>query len=137
MITAYVQLSHYSCFSFFRNLVRVTKSSQLQSVDPSQSNNTTYIGKMGKDFEFSHLNGRVDIAESSANTGDDDTPADIKTMQDWISKLQTLYCYLRHFSNFFLKQLYVSLTAMITLKTLIQNCGEDSLFIFVKVHLTT
>lgn len=69
------------------NLVRVTKSSQLQSVDPSQSNNSTYIGKMGKDFEFSHLSCRVDIAESSANTGDDDTPADIKTVQDWISKL--------------------------------------------------
>ncbi|CAH0585829.1 unnamed protein product [Chrysodeixis includens] len=68
------------------NLVRVTKSSQLQSVDPSQRNNTTYIGKVGKDFEFSHLNNRVDIAESSANTGDDDTPADIKTLQDWISK---------------------------------------------------
>ncbi|XP_026734263.1 signal recognition particle receptor subunit beta [Trichoplusia ni] len=68
------------------NLVRVTKSSQLQSVDPSQRNNTTYIGKVGKDFEFSHLNSRVDIAESSANTGDDDTPADIKTLQDWISK---------------------------------------------------
>lgn len=56
-------------------------------MDPSQSNNTTYIGKMGKDFEFSHLSLRVDIAESSANTGDDDTPADIKTLQDWISKL--------------------------------------------------
>ncbi|KAJ8731496.1 hypothetical protein PYW07_004660 [Mythimna separata] len=69
------------------NLVRVTKSSQLQSVDPSQGNNATYLGKLGKDFEFSHLSNRVDIAESSANTGDDDTPADIKTLQDWISKL--------------------------------------------------
>lgn len=69
------------------NLVRVTKSSQLQSVDPSQSNNTAYIGKAGKDFEFSHVSCKVDIAESSANTGDDDTPADIKTLQDWISKL--------------------------------------------------
>ncbi|CAH1638121.1 unnamed protein product [Spodoptera littoralis] len=69
------------------NLVRVTKSSQLQSVDPSQGNNSTYLGKIGKDFEFSHLSNRVEIAESSANTGDDDTPADIKSLQDWISKL--------------------------------------------------
>ncbi|KAJ8721984.1 hypothetical protein PYW08_004386 [Mythimna loreyi] len=69
------------------NLVRVTKSSQLQSVDPSQGNNATFLGKIGKDFEFSHLSNRVDIAESSANTGDDDTPADIKTLQDWITKL--------------------------------------------------
>ncbi|CAB3261318.1 unnamed protein product [Arctia plantaginis] len=68
------------------NLVRITKSSQLQSVDPSHNNTSTYIGKMGKDFEFSHLSFRVDIAESSANTGDDDNPADIKTLQDWISK---------------------------------------------------
>ncbi|XP_026327500.1 signal recognition particle receptor subunit beta [Hyposmocoma kahamanoa] len=69
------------------NLVRVTKSSQLQSVDPSQSNKTTFLGKMGKDFEFSHLNCRVDIAECSANTGDDDNPADIKSLQEWILKL--------------------------------------------------
>lgn len=68
------------------NLVRVTKSNQLQSVDSSQSSNT-YIGKQGKDFEFSHLNNRVDIVEGSANTGDDDNPADIKAVEDWISKL--------------------------------------------------
>lgn len=70
-----------------RNLVRVTKSSQLQSVDSSQSNNATFLGKVGKDFEFLHLNCRVDIAECSANTGDDDNPADIKTLQEWILKL--------------------------------------------------
>ncbi|XP_013186843.1 signal recognition particle receptor subunit beta [Amyelois transitella] len=69
------------------NLVRVTKSSQLQSVDPAQSNNSTYLGKLGKDFEFSHLSCRVDIAESSATTGDDDDPANIKSVQDWISRL--------------------------------------------------
>ncbi|KAM3965266.1 signal recognition particle receptor beta [Aphomia sociella] len=69
------------------NLVRVTKSNQLQSVDPSQSNNSTYLGKLGKDFEFSHLGSRVDISECSANTGDDDAPADIKALKDWISKL--------------------------------------------------
>ena len=78
-----LSINNSSC----RNLVRVTKSSQLESVDPSQGNNATYLGKVGKDFEFSHLSNRVDIAESSANTGDDDTPADIKTLQDWISKL--------------------------------------------------
>ncbi|XP_053609935.1 signal recognition particle receptor subunit beta [Plodia interpunctella] len=69
------------------NLVRVTKSSQLQSVDPGQSNNSTYLGKLGKDFEFSHLSCRVDVAESSASTGDDDDPSNIKVVQDWISRL--------------------------------------------------
>ncbi|KAG7308793.1 hypothetical protein JYU34_006027 [Plutella xylostella] len=69
------------------NMVRVTKSNQLQSVDPSQSNKQVYLGKLGKDFEFAHLSCKVDVAESSANTGDDDTPADVKPLQDWISKL--------------------------------------------------
>lgn len=69
------------------NLVRVTKSSQLESVDPTQTNITAYLGKSGKDFEFSHLNCKVDIAEGSANNFDDDNPSDIKALQDWISKL--------------------------------------------------
>lgn len=72
---------------FIRNLVRVTKSSQLQSVDPAQTNTTAYLGKIGKDFEFSHLNCKVDVIEGSANAGDDDNPADIKALQEWISKL--------------------------------------------------
>lgn len=81
-------LTHKSTNFFFnRNLLRVTKSNQLESVDSSQATNTTILGKVGKDFEFSHLNCRVDIAESSANTGDDDNPADIKTLQEWILKL--------------------------------------------------
>ncbi|KAJ0176730.1 hypothetical protein K1T71_007909 [Dendrolimus kikuchii] len=69
------------------NLVRITKSSQLQSVDPAQTNNAAYLGKIGKDFEFSHLNCKVDVVEGSANAGDDDNPADIKALQDWILKL--------------------------------------------------
>ncbi|CAH0398428.1 unnamed protein product [Chilo suppressalis] len=69
------------------NLVRVTKSSQLQSVDPSQSNNSTYLGKPGKDFEFAHIGSKVEFAECSANTGDDDNPADMKALQDWIYKI--------------------------------------------------
>ncbi|XP_041979436.1 signal recognition particle receptor subunit beta [Aricia agestis] len=69
------------------NLVRVTKSSQLESVDPSQSSSASFLGKMGRDFEFSHLSCRVDIAESSASTGDDENPTDMKALEEWISKL--------------------------------------------------
>ncbi|XP_047511057.1 signal recognition particle receptor subunit beta [Pieris napi] len=68
------------------NLVRVTKSSQLQATDSSQSSNT-YLGKLGKDFEFSHLSCAVELIECSASTGDDDNPTDIKPLQDWISHL--------------------------------------------------
>lgn len=74
-------------FFYFSNLLRVTKSSQLQSVDPSQSNNSTFLGKQGKDFEFSHLNCKVDFAESSACTGDDENPTDLKGLEEWIAKL--------------------------------------------------
>lgn len=74
------------CF-VHRNLVRVTKSSQLESVDPSHSSSTAFLGKLGKDFEFSQLGNKVEFAESSANTGDDDTPADIKPLQEFISRL--------------------------------------------------
>jgi len=66
------------------NLVRVTKSSQLQSVDGQTTN--TYIGKPGKDFEFSHISSRVEFAEGSANTGEDDN-AEIQAVEEWINKL--------------------------------------------------
>ncbi|XP_069359411.1 signal recognition particle receptor subunit beta [Maniola hyperantus] len=70
------------------NLVRVTKSSQLESVDPSQTNNMTYLGKAGKDFEFSHLSCKVDVLESSINMGDqDDDPIEMQGIHDWIAKL--------------------------------------------------
>ncbi|CAH2234523.1 jg1663 [Pararge aegeria aegeria] len=69
------------------NLVRVTKSSQLESVDPSQSKNVTYLGKLGKDFEFSQLGCKVEVLESSINTVDDDNPTEMEGLQDWISKL--------------------------------------------------
>lgn len=69
------------------NLVRITKSSQLQSVDSNQTNNSTYLGKLGKEFEFTHLSCKVEFLECSANVSDDDNPTDIKELQDWISKL--------------------------------------------------
>ncbi|XP_050666204.1 signal recognition particle receptor subunit beta [Leptidea sinapis] len=68
------------------NLVRITKSSQLESVDSTQTSNAS-IGKIGKDFEFSHLNCKVEFIECSANTGDDDNPTDLKSLQQWISKV--------------------------------------------------
>lgn len=87
MPIAYIECMPHLTFYCFRNLVRVTKSSQLQSVDPSQSNKVAYLGKLGKDFEFSHLGCKVDVLESSINTGDDDDPTEMKGLQDWISKL--------------------------------------------------
>ncbi|XP_063536069.1 signal recognition particle receptor subunit beta [Cydia strobilella] len=68
------------------NLVRVTKSNQLQSVDPSVSN-SAYLGKPGKPFEFSQLSSKIEVVEGSANADDDDAPTQMSALQEWISKL--------------------------------------------------
>ncbi|OXU27447.1 hypothetical protein TSAR_002486, partial [Trichomalopsis sarcophagae] len=67
------------------NLLRVTKTSQLEATDASSSN--VYLGKTGKDFEFSHLDKKVDFAESSAFIKDAETPADIEQLTSWLTKL--------------------------------------------------
>lgn len=51
--------------SIRRNLVRNSRQSQLKSVDNSTTD-TQFIGKQGKDFDFSHLSQRIDVAECSA-----------------------------------------------------------------------
>lgn len=67
------------------NLLRVTKTSQLEATDASSTN--VYLGKTGKDFEFSHLDRKVDFGESSAFIKDADTPADIEQLTSWLTKL--------------------------------------------------
>ena len=67
------------------NLVRVSKTSQLEATDASSSN--VYLGKTGKDFEFSHLDRKIDFAESSAFIKDSETPADIEQLTTWLTKL--------------------------------------------------
>ncbi|XP_028173518.1 signal recognition particle receptor subunit beta [Ostrinia nubilalis] len=69
------------------NLVRVTKSNQLKSVDPAETNTAVFLGKQGKDFQFSHLNCKVDVAECSANTGNERDYADLKMLKEWIDCL--------------------------------------------------
>lgn len=69
------------------NLVRMTKSNQLQSVDPSQSNTVIYLGKQGKDFDFSHLSMKVEVTDSSILNGDPESTPDIKNIENWLAKL--------------------------------------------------
>lgn len=47
------------------NLVRQTRTSQLQSVDP-QSTDTVYLGRPDKDFEFGQLSQKVQLVACSA-----------------------------------------------------------------------
>ena len=67
------------------NLLRVTKTSQLEATDASSSN--VYLGKTGKDFEFSHLDRKVDLAECSAFIKNGDTPADLEQLTTWLTNL--------------------------------------------------
>ncbi|XP_043466657.1 signal recognition particle receptor subunit beta [Leptopilina heterotoma] len=67
------------------NLLRLTKSSQLEAIDDSSSN--TFLGKNGVDFEFNHLNMNVQFAESSAYNKDSDSIADIEELSVWLKKI--------------------------------------------------
>ncbi|XP_053598018.1 signal recognition particle receptor subunit beta [Microplitis demolitor] len=67
------------------NLVRVTKSNQLEATDATTA--SSFIGIQGKDFEFSHLNIKIEFAESSAFDKESDTSADIVSVNDWLKKI--------------------------------------------------
>lgn len=70
--------------SFFfhrRNLVRNTRQNQLKSVD-SSSNEQVFLGKQGKDFEFSHLSQTIEVAECSSKDND------IDSIYRWLKNLK-------------------------------------------------
>ncbi|XP_051164410.1 signal recognition particle receptor subunit beta [Leptopilina boulardi] len=67
------------------NLLRLTKSSQLESIDDSSSN--AFLGKIGIDFEFIHLNMNVQFAECCAFNKDSDSIADIQELNMWLKKI--------------------------------------------------
>lgn len=67
-------------FCFFRNLVRTTRNSQLQSVDNS-TQDIVFLGKKGKDFEFSQLSQNVDVVECSAQK------REFEDLSSWIEKI--------------------------------------------------
>lgn len=67
----------------FSNILRMTKTSQLMSIENTV--NQVYLGKEGKDFEFSHLSPmRIDFGESCAVIQSDDSPVDMNDLVEWI-----------------------------------------------------
>ncbi|XP_011496861.1 PREDICTED: signal recognition particle receptor subunit beta [Ceratosolen solmsi marchali] len=62
------------------NLLRVTKTNQLDNTDASSSN--VYLGITGKDFSFSHLDRKIKFAECSAGT-----PTDLEQFKSWLINL--------------------------------------------------
>ena len=71
-------------FCIFSNALRVTRSAALEGIDNTNvGSKNTFIGKEGKDFEFSQVSNSVSLIECSCkrNTGDE---ADLEAVKDWI-----------------------------------------------------
>ncbi|XP_006822972.1 signal recognition particle receptor subunit beta-like [Saccoglossus kowalevskii] len=67
------------------NTLRITRSAALEGIDSSGSNKT-YLGKKGKDFEFSHLKPiKVDFVECSARGAkSEESEGDISEIEKWL-----------------------------------------------------
>ncbi|KDR07565.1 signal recognition particle receptor subunit beta [Zootermopsis nevadensis] len=69
------------------NVLRMTKSSQLESTNEAMNNNT-FLGKKDKDFEFAHLLPiKVDFAESIAVNVDSEKPASLEAVEKWLIQI--------------------------------------------------
>ncbi|KAG8234058.1 hypothetical protein J437_LFUL013554 [Ladona fulva] len=69
------------------NMLRVTKTSQLQStLDGSDKN--TFLGKKDKDFSFDHLYPlKVEFMETCAMNKNADNPPDLESVMSWLAKV--------------------------------------------------
>ncbi|XP_062843604.1 signal recognition particle receptor subunit beta [Trichomycterus rosablanca] len=66
--------------------LRVTHSAALSSQDGSVKS-TLYLGKKGKDFEFSHVPVRVEFVECSARGSKEEEDIDIEALEKCLAKL--------------------------------------------------
>lgn len=74
-------------FFFGRNTLRVTRSAALGSQDGSVGG-SVFLGRKGKDFEFSQLPMRVEFLECSALSNKaEEGEADIKSLEKSLAKL--------------------------------------------------
>lgn len=70
-----------------RNTLRMTRSAALSSQDGAVGG-SVYLGKKGKDFEFSQLPNRVEFIECSAlGSKGEDGDADIHTLENCLAKI--------------------------------------------------
>lgn len=68
------------------NTLRVTKSSQLESVDPKTKKNA-FLGDEKRDFDFSQLNQKVEFCEANATTKDDKDSINLEELNQWLVKV--------------------------------------------------
>lgn len=72
----------------FRNNLRKTRSAALLGIDDYSSSKNAFIGKQGKDFEFSHVYPiKVDFCECSLKMENGEAEADHERIEEWLSKL--------------------------------------------------
>ncbi|KAG5837012.1 signal recognition particle receptor subunit beta [Anguilla rostrata] len=70
------------------NTLRVTRSAALSSQDGSTGDASVYLGKKGKDFDFSQVSMRVEFLEcSSRSSKGDEGEADIENLEKCLAKL--------------------------------------------------
>lgn len=67
------------------NLLRLSKTNQLEATDASSTN--CYLGKRGRDFEFAHLRCKVEFGECSAISKEQTLPVDINHVNGWLQKI--------------------------------------------------
>lgn len=73
-----------SMFNFLSNLLRVTQSAALDSTT-NTGTSVGFLGKKGKDFEFSDVRGlKVDFIECSARGAKDSDAVDLEALEDWL-----------------------------------------------------
>ena len=70
----------------YRNTLRVTRAATLSSTDGSAAEGSKYLGKRGKDFDFSHLQNPVDFVECSAK-GNGNSDGELNMVVEWIENL--------------------------------------------------
>ena len=74
-------------FFIFSNTLRVTRAAALQGQDGGSTSTAVYVGKKGKDFEFSHvLPVKVEFVECSAK-GQADGEAELTAVEQWLEKM--------------------------------------------------
>lgn len=75
----------FTLYLLFRNTLRITKASQLESVD-SKSKKNAFLGKDSKEFDFGQLNLNIDFAEVNV-TSKYGTKGNIDNLNIWLEKV--------------------------------------------------
>lgn len=68
---------------FCRNTLRITKASQLESVDPKDRKNVGLLGDSDEEIDFDAL--KVEFAESNGFSKDDEV--DIDGLKEWLIQI--------------------------------------------------